>query len=114
MRNIVKASEVTGVKVKNLAGEHLGQINELVINKTTGKVNYAVLDFGGFLGFGNKYFALPWEALTYSPGEDCFIVNADKEHFNNAPGFDKDHWPNFAAPDFASIINDYYKHYSKE
>ena len=106
--NIVKASEVTGVKVKNLADEHLGEINEIVIDKTSGKVNYAVLDFGGFLGFGNKFFAVPWVVLSYSAADDCFILNVDKDHLKNAPGFDKDHWPNFAAPDFISTINDYY------
>lgn len=55
-KSVVKASEVTGVDVRNMLGEHLGTINEVVIDKAFGKVNYLVLDFGGILGFGNKFF----------------------------------------------------------
>lgn len=107
--NVVKASAVHGVKVKNLDQENLGEINDVVIDKLSGKVSYLVLDFGGILGFGNKFFALPWHLFTYDASDDCFLVNVDKERLKNAPGFDKDHWPNFAAPDFSASINDYYQ-----
>ena len=108
-RNVVKASEVTGVKVKNAQNEHLGEINEVVIDKSLGKVSYLVLDFGGFLGFGNKFFALPWHLVTYDANDDCFILNIDKERLKNAPGFDKDNWPNFAAADYTKTIDSYYQ-----
>ncbi|HHF7343955.1 MULTISPECIES: PRC-barrel domain-containing protein [Legionella] len=106
--NIVKSSEVSGVKVKNSLGEDLGEINEVVIDKLMGKVNYLVLDFGGFLGFGNKFFAVPWDLFTYDKKNNCFLLNIDKESLKNAPGFDKDHWPNFAAPEYISTLNKYY------
>ncbi|HEM0318187.1 TPA: PRC-barrel domain-containing protein, partial [Legionella pneumophila] len=70
-RKVVKASEVTGVDVKNLTGEDLGKINEVVIDKARGKVSYLVLNFGGILGFGNKFFAIPWNMFTYNEEEDC-------------------------------------------
>lgn len=108
-RNVVKASEVTGVKVKNASGEDLGEINEVVIDKKLGKVNYLVLDFGGILGFGNKFFAIPWQLFSYNPSEDCFLLNIDKERLQNAPGFDKDNWPNFASLDYTTSIDDYYR-----
>ncbi|WP_131783333.1 PRC-barrel domain-containing protein [Legionella gresilensis] len=108
-RSVVKASEVTGVDVKSVARENLGTVNDIVIDKVFGKVNYVVLDFGGFLGFGNKFFALPWHLFTYDPAEDCFIINIDKERLKNAPGFDKDNWPNFADTHFTSSIDDYYR-----
>lgn len=108
-RSAVKASEVTGVKVKNSLGEHLGEINEIVIDKTQGKVNYLVLDFGGILSFGNKFFAVPWHLFTYDSHADCFLLNIDKERLKNAPGFDKDNWPNFAEPDFVTSIDVYYQ-----
>lgn len=108
-RQVVKASEVTDVDVKNPAGESLGNINEVVIDKTSGKVSYLVLNFGGVLGFGNKFFAIPWNKFTYSKSDDCFILNLDKDRLKNAPGFDKDHWPNFAAPDVSSTIDNFYK-----
>ncbi|KTD19949.1 PRC-barrel domain-containing protein [Legionella lansingensis] len=108
-RSIVKASEVTGVCVKNMAGKNLGTIHEVVIDKAYGKVNYVVLEFGGILGFGNKYFALPWHLFKYDKIADCFIIDIDKERLINAPGFDKDHWPDFAAPEFATKIHKYYE-----
>lgn len=106
--NVVKASEVTGVKVQNAEGDHLGTINEVVIDKLSGKVNYLVLDFGGILGFGNKYFAMPWNLFSYNDKEGCFFINIDKDRLNNAPGFDKDHWPNFSDIKYVSSINNYY------
>jgi len=108
-RKVVKASEVVGVDVKNAADESLGSINEVVIDKTLGKVSYLVLNFGGVLGFGNKFFAMPWHLFTYNSEDDCFILNLDKERLNNAPGFDKDNWPDFAAPDVALAIENYYR-----
>ena len=105
---VVKASEVTGVKVKNIEGENLGKIIELVIDKTQGKINYLVLDFGGVLGFGNKFFAVPWGVFSYDLKDGCFLVNIDKERLKNAPGFDKDHWPNFSEIGFVSSITKYY------
>lgn len=107
-RSVVKASEVTGVNVKNMVGENLGTIKEVVIDKAFGKVNYVVLDFGGILGFGNKFFALPWHLFKYDKTEDCFLLDIDKERLKNAPGFDKEHWPDFAAADFTIKIDKYY------
>lgn len=106
---VVKASEVTGVNVINNLGESLGDINEVVIDKISGKVNYLVLDFGGFLGFGNKFFAVPWRAFTYNNESDCFVLNVDKESLKDAPGFDKDHWPNFSDPHLTESITQFYR-----
>lgn len=108
-KTMVKASEVTGVKVRNAMGEHLGEINDVVLDKTLGKINYLVLDFGGVLGFGNKFFAIPWQLFTYDANEDCFLLNIQKELLKNAPGFDKDNWPNFADADFKASIAKYYE-----
>ncbi|MFC3907667.1 PRC-barrel domain-containing protein [Legionella dresdenensis] len=108
-RAVVKASEITGVEVRNLERENLGTINDVVIDKAFGKVSYLVLDFGGILGFGNKFFAIPWHMFTYDTIEDCFLLNIDKERLKNAPGFDKEHWPNFAAAEIASSIDKYYE-----
>jgi sporulation protein YlmC with PRC-barrel domain len=108
-RKVVKASEVTGVEVKNKAGDNLGKINEVVINKVLGNISYLVLDFGGHFSFGNKFFAVPWKAFTYNEEEDCFILNVDKERLKNAPGFDKDDWPNFTATATLASIDKHYK-----
>lgn len=106
--SVVKSGEITGVKVKNPTNENLGDIAEVVIDKASGKVNYLVLDFGGFMGFGNKFFAVPWNLFLYNTEQDCFILNVDKQQLKDAPGFDKDHWPDFASPEFTTKISDFY------
>lgn len=104
----VRSGNVVGVKVKNVALENLGEIAEIVIDKISGKVSYLVLDFGGFMSFGNKFFAVPWHEFTYNAEEDCFIIHVEKERLENAPGFDKDHWPDFVAPEVIKSIADFY------
>src|SRR5262245_52884790 len=79
-------------RVVNLAGEDIGKIEELMIDVTTGRVAYAVLSFGGFLGFGTKLFALPWSALTVDEAHKRFVCNVTKESLERMPGFDKDRW----------------------
>jgi sporulation protein YlmC with PRC-barrel domain len=94
--------------VRNSEGEDLGKIEELMIDIPTGRVAYAVLSFGGFLGMGNKLFAIPWDALTLDEIEHQFILNVDKKTLEAAPGFDKDEWPDMADPKFGSQIYGYY------
>ncbi|MBP6918732.1 MAG: PRC-barrel domain-containing protein [Legionellaceae bacterium] len=106
--HIVKASEITGTKVKNMAGENLGEINDVVIDKSQGKISYLVLDFGGLFGFGNKFFAMPWNLFTYDQKDGNYIIKLDKERLKNSPGFDKDNWPNFSEQAFVTSINKYY------
>lgn len=107
--NVVKAKdEVISVKVKNIADEDLGKICEVMLDKISGRVAYVVLDCGGFLGMGGKLFALPWSVLQYDPNKECFLLNVDKEKLKNAPGFDKDHWPDMADRNWGESISQYY------
>jgi len=101
--NIVRSDEVIGKAVKNLDKQHLGEIEEIVLDKLTGQVHYVVLSFGGLLGLGDKFFAIPWNAISYSPGDKCFILNVSKDKLKDAPGFDKDHWPDMAAEQWRNI-----------
>src|SRR4051812_28065218 len=80
-------------KVVTPAGQDIGRIEELMIDVTTGRVAYAVLSFGGFLGINNKLFALPWSAVTVDEAKQRFLVNVSKEQLDKMPGFDKSHWP---------------------
>ena len=106
-RTCVKASDVVGFKVKNAADENLGKIEEIILDKNNGCVRYVILSFGGFLGMGEKLFALPWKSLHYDPNKDCFILNVDKEKLKNAPGLDKD-MPNWADEQWGETIYQYY------
>ncbi|HUY13651.1 MAG TPA: PRC-barrel domain-containing protein [Terriglobia bacterium] len=105
---VLAADTLTGDKVVNLQNEDLGTIEHLMIDLATGRVAYAVLSFGGFLGMGDKLFAIPWSALTLNTVEKRFILNADKELLKRAPGFDKDHWPNMADRTWGAGVYNYY------
>lgn len=107
--NVVKSTEILGVAVKNLESEDLGKIEEIMLDKTSGKVAYLVLNSGSFLGMGGKLFALPWTAIKYDTAKDAFLLNIDKEELKKAPGFDKDHWPDMADATWSQSITDYYR-----
>jgi sporulation protein YlmC with PRC-barrel domain len=107
-RRVMSAGTLAGDRVRNSAGEDLGKIEEIMLDVPTGRVAYAVLSFGGFLGLGNKLFAVPWEALTLNERDHEFILNVDKEQLENAPGFDKDNWPDMADPQWGSQVFQHY------
>lgn len=93
------SSSIIGDSVENPEGEDLGKIDELMINLETGTIEYVVLEFGAFLGMGGKLFAIPFKELKLDPVREIFILNRDKDYLKNAPGFDKDHWPETNDPD---------------
>jgi sporulation protein YlmC with PRC-barrel domain len=105
---IMDAKTLTGDSVINSAGESLGKIEAIMLDVTSGRIAYAVLSFGGFLGMGTKLFALPWAVLTLDASEKRFILDASKEKLENAEGFDKDHWPSMADPAWATRLHTYY------
>ncbi len=107
---LLSSSTIAGDSVKNRQGEELGNIEDLMVDVSSGKVEYAVLSFGGFLGLGDKYFAIPFNQLGVDHKNHCMILNVDKERLKDAPGFDKDNWPNFADPSFRNSVNTYYGH----
>lgn len=107
-RRVVRAGKMAGDRVRNPAGENLGHIEEIMIDVATGGIAYAVLSFGGFLGLGNKLFAIPWEALTLDQRDHQFILNIDRRQLENAPGFDKEHWPDMADRAWGSQVFAYY------
>jgi sporulation protein YlmC with PRC-barrel domain len=107
-RRVMSASTLTGDRVKNETGEDLGKVDDIMIDIPSGRIAYAVLSFGGFLGMGNKLFAIPWSSFTVDEDEKCFILNIDKATLENAPGFDKDNWPDMSEPSFRSQVYDYY------
>ncbi len=107
-RRVLSASSLAGDRVRNTAGEDLGKIEEIMLDIPSGRIAYAVLSFGGFLGLGNKLFAIPWDAFTLDEAEKEFVLNVDRKVLEDAPGFDKDNWPDMADPDFGSQV---YGHY---
>jgi sporulation protein YlmC with PRC-barrel domain len=90
---VLTASSIIGDKVENFQGENLGDIRDIMLNLNTGCIEYVVLEFGGFLGIGEKLFAVPFNALTLHADRQLFLINKNKQTLKDAPGFDKDHWP---------------------
>lgn len=105
---VMAASDFEGEDVVNRQGETVGEIEEIMLDVRGGRIAYAVLAVGGFLGVGEKFFAIPWRALTLDTDRKCFILDVDKQRLENAPGFDKDHWPSMADPRWAQQVHSYY------
>lgn len=105
---VLSASTITGDEVWNLQDEELGTVQDVMLDITEGKIRYAVLSSGGFLGMGDRLFAVPWRALKLDKENHRFLLDVDIERLKNAPGFDKDEWPNMADPTWNSTVDSYY------
>jgi sporulation protein YlmC with PRC-barrel domain len=108
-RRVLAASTLTGDRVRNSAGEDLGKVEQIMIDIPSGRVAYVVLSFGGVLGIGDKLFAIPWDAMRLDEGEHEFILDVDRKTLDNAPGFDKNAWPDMAADSFNTAVHQHYK-----
>lgn len=104
----VRMSQLIGKDVRNAQGENLGGIKDVIVDVSNGRVHYVVLSFGGFLGLGEKLFAVPWDALTLDTVNKRFVLDASKDRLESAPGFDKDAWPDMADASWEKGIHDYY------
>lgn len=105
----LSASTLDGNDVKNAKGENLGHIKDLMINLNDGKIAYAVLSFGGFLGLGDKLFAIPWDQIRVDQENECCVLNMDKDRLERAPGFDKDNWPKTGDVKYLTQVYEFYK-----
>lgn len=106
---LIGSDKVEGTPVVNNQGEKLGTIDKVMIDKKSGKVAYAVMSFGGFLGIGDRHHALPWSVLTYDTGKDGYVVNIDKETLERGPTFDANETPNYEDETWGRQVHDYYK-----
>lgn len=87
------ASSIIGDKVVDQNNEAMGEIEDIMLDITEGKIDYVVVEFGGFLGIGVKAFAIPYRLLEVNPKEKNFTFKGDKNKIKDAPGFDLNHWP---------------------
>jgi len=114
---IHRVHDITKMKVMNPQGQDLGKIEDLVVDVTSGKIRYAAMSFGGFLGIGDKLFAIPFSQLhmkqNTKDSTHFFEVNVTKEQLQNATGFDKDHWPDFGDPNWSARNDKAYDHVTR-
>jgi sporulation protein YlmC with PRC-barrel domain len=106
--NVMKATDLIGMKIVNRQNEDLGKVEEIVLNPERNKIAYGVVSTGGILGMGEKLHAIPWTAFEKKPGETALMLDKSKDALNNAPGFDKSNWPDMANPRWKSEVDRYY------
>ena len=107
MHDVISSDRVEGTAVYSEAGDKLGSIDDLMIDKRSGQVRYAVLEFGGFLGMGADRYPLPWDALRYDTEKDGYVVPLDKARLKNAPRYPQDEAPDYTA-DYGQRVHKYY------
>jgi len=90
---LLTANTLLGNKVLNDEDEYMGKIHDIMLDVKQGKIEYYVIEFGGFLGVGEKWFAIPFHLLDLDTDNKVFRFHEKKELFEKAPGFDKNHWP---------------------
>lgn len=105
---LMGADTLVGNDVYNKQDEDIGDIKEIMLDMSTGEVCYAVLSFGSFLGMCEKLFAVPWKALTLDTENKRFVLDVDKDRLKDAPGFNKEQWPNMADQSWSNDIHTYY------
>lgn len=106
--NLIAASKVEGTDVYNRQGETLGSVYDVMLDKRSGKVAYAVMSFGGFLGIGQGYHPVPWGMLEYDENQGGYVVDLNKEQLEGAPSYEDQTNPDWSNPDYTRGIDDYY------
>ena len=109
-QRLILASKVNGTPVFNRDGERIGHVEDVAIGKLDGKVGYAILSFGGFIGIGEKYNPLPWSILTYDTDKNGYVISLDKEQLKLAPSYSKEELADIGDTDerYRNTIYDYY------
>ena len=106
--SLISSDKVTGTNVFNTAGDSLGSIHDVMIDKQSGKIAYAVMSFGGFLGLGERYHPLPWATLKYDTRQGGYVVGVTKAQLEGAPSYATDEEPGWGNRPYEKGIYDYY------
>jgi hypothetical protein len=106
--SLISSDKVEGTSVYDRRGEKLGSIHSVMIDKVSGKVAYAVMSFGGFLGIGDRYHPLPWHVLTYDTAEGGYVVDLDRSKLEGAPTYGTSETPNWSDRRWGQQVHDYY------
>jgi sporulation protein YlmC with PRC-barrel domain len=107
--NAIRAKKVIGTDVKDPAGKSIGKVEDILLEKQSNNIMYAVVGFGGFLGMGEKFHPLPWEVLNYDENQDAYVVNLTKEQLAAAPADSLDSLTRSDGLGYRDRVYDYYK-----
>ncbi len=105
---LISSEKVDGTAVYNGAGDRLGTVHHLMIDKFTGQVEYAVMSFGGFLGIGESYNPLPWRVLDYDTRMGGYVVDIDRSRLERAPRYTPSTTPDWTDRSYRSRIDEYW------
>lgn len=105
--DVISSDRVEGTSVYNAAGDKLGSIDDLMIDKVSGQVRYAVMEFGGFLGMGTDRYPIPWNMLKYDVSQDGYVVPLDKSQIEGAPRYGDDDVPAY-DDQYRNSVDKYY------
>jgi sporulation protein YlmC with PRC-barrel domain len=106
--NLIAGSKVTGTDVYNKDAEGIGKIHDVMVDKRSGQVAYAVMSFGGFLGLGENYHPIPWRLLTYSPALDGYVVNLTRSQLEGSPSYSEGVNPDWGNETYGSDLQGYW------
>ena len=105
---LIAADQVEGTSIYNPAGDNLGSVQDVMIDKISGKIAYAVVGFGGFLGIGDRHYPLPWEKLKYDTSMGGFGVDVDRRTLEGAPSYADNDTVGWEDPAWGKRVYDYY------
>jgi sporulation protein YlmC with PRC-barrel domain len=105
--DVISSEKVEGTAVYNTSGDKLGSIDDLMIDKTSGQIRYAVMEFGGFLGIGADRYPIPWNMLKYDEQRGGYVVPLDKTRLENAPKYSDENAPTYDRS-YSDSVNKYY------
>ncbi|XZE20346.1 PRC-barrel domain-containing protein [Pirellulaceae bacterium SH449] len=110
----IRASKLMGMNIQNSKKEHVGQIKDIVVDPMSTRIQYVAVTYGGFLGLGNKMFAVPMQAIKVQQDPDnrdqvVLVLDVTKEQMNGAQGFDEANWPNFSDEKFSGELHRRYR-----
>jgi len=105
---LIAASQISGTAVYDTAGEKLGTVHDIMLDKASGQAEFAIMSFGGFLGVGSHHYPLPWRSLRYSKDQGGYVVNIDRHVLEGAPSYDPDDISAWEDPTYGRQLHDYY------
>ena len=107
-RDLIASDKVEGTAVYDNTGEKLGSVHNFMVDKRSGKVAYAVLSFGGFLGMGSNFHPLPWDQLTYEPSQGGYVVHLTREQLEASPAYAEAEAVRWDDPAYGRTVDEYY------
>jgi sporulation protein YlmC with PRC-barrel domain len=105
---LIAADQVEGTSIYNAKGESLGSVEDVMIDKVSGRIAYAVAGFGGFLGIGNRHYPLPWDKLKYNTRMGGYVVDLDRRVLEGAPSYTDSEAVGWQDPAWGRRVYDYY------